>query len=67
MNKIIYHGSYVKIEFPQIRKHKFTKDFSHGLYCTDIKEQASSKQYPLSFSHREQIVQNQCNHNKNLK
>lgn len=37
MNKIIYHGSYVKIEFPQIRKYKFTKDFSHGFYCTEIK------------------------------
>lgn len=40
MNKIIYHGSYIKIEFPQIRKHKFTKDFSYGFYCTEIKEQA---------------------------
>lgn len=43
MNKIIYHGSYVKIEFPQIRKHKFTKDFSHGFYCTEIKEQAKEQ------------------------
>ncbi|NFT06245.1 DUF3990 domain-containing protein [Clostridium botulinum] len=38
--KIIYHGSYMKIEFPEIRKHRFTKDFSWGFYCTEIKEQA---------------------------
>lgn len=40
MDKIIYHGSYLKIEFPQIRKHKFTKDFCWGFYCTETKEQA---------------------------
>lgn len=42
MNKseIIYHGSYMKIEFPEIRKHRFTKDFSWGFYCTKIQEQA---------------------------
>ncbi|MBN1063388.1 DUF3990 domain-containing protein [Clostridium botulinum] len=38
--KIIYLGSYMKIEFPEIRKHRFTKDFSWGFYCTEIKEQA---------------------------
>ncbi|KFX54708.1 DUF3990 domain-containing protein [Clostridium botulinum] len=38
--KIIYHGCYMKIEFPEIRKHRFTKDFSWGFYCTEIKEQA---------------------------
>lgn len=37
--KVIYHGSYVEIEFPEIRKHRFTKDFSWGFYCTEIKEQ----------------------------
>ena len=40
MDKIIYHGSYMKIEYPEIRKHRFTKDFSWGFYCTEIKEQA---------------------------
>ena len=33
----------MKIEYPEIRKHKFTKDFSWGFYCTDIKEQAEVK------------------------
>ncbi|NAS19958.1 DUF3990 domain-containing protein [Clostridium butyricum] len=37
---MIYHGSYMEIEFPEIRKHRFTKDFSWGFYCTKIKEQA---------------------------
>lgn len=39
-NKIIYHGSYMEVEYPDIRKHKFTKDFSWGFYCTEIQEQA---------------------------
>jgi len=38
--EIIYHGSYMEIEFPEIRKHRFTKDFSWGFYCTKIQEQA---------------------------
>ena len=25
--EIVYHGSYMEIEFPEIRKHRFTKDF----------------------------------------
>lgn len=40
MDKIIYHGSYTTVECPEIRKHKYTKDFSWGFYCTEIKEQA---------------------------
>lgn len=39
-SELIYHGSYMKIEFPEIRKYRFTKDFSWGFYCTKIKEQA---------------------------
>lgn len=38
--KLIYHGRYMQIEFPEIRKHRFTKDFSWGFYCTEIQEQA---------------------------
>lgn len=40
ISKIIYHGNYTEIEFPEISKHRFTKDFSWGFYCTKIKEQA---------------------------
>lgn len=39
-SKIIYHGSYKEIQFPEIRIHKYTKDFSWGFYCTEIQEQA---------------------------
>ena len=39
-DRLIYHGSYMEIEFPEIRKHRFTKDFSWGFYCTEIQEQA---------------------------
>lgn len=39
-SKIIYHGGYKEIQFPEIRIHKYTKDFSWGFYCTEIQEQA---------------------------
>ena len=36
----IYHGSGEIVEYPQIRKTKYTKDFSWGFYCTKNYEQA---------------------------
>ena len=39
-NIVIYHGSNIKVEFPEIRKTKYTKDFSWGFYCTNDYEQA---------------------------
>jgi hypothetical protein len=36
----IYHGSQVIVRFPEIRKTKYTKDFSWGFYCTKSYEQA---------------------------
>ena len=36
----IYHGSGEVVEFPEIRKTKYTKDFSWGFYCTNSYEQA---------------------------
>ena len=38
--QIIYHGSYCKIEKPEIKKGKYTKDFGVGFYCTIMEEQA---------------------------
>jgi len=38
--QIIYHGSYCKVEAPEIKKGKYTKDFGTGFYCTILKEQA---------------------------
>jgi len=37
---ILYHGSGETVEFPEIRRGRFTKDFSWGFYCTIKKEQA---------------------------
>lgn len=39
-NNILYHGSYTVVNYPELRLHKFTKDFSWGFYCTKNKNQA---------------------------
>lgn len=36
----VFHGGYVAIDKPEIRKGRNTKDFGEGFYCTIIKEQA---------------------------
>lgn len=36
----LYHGSRVKVEHPEIRTHKYHKDFFWGFYCTAIERQA---------------------------
>ena len=36
----LYHGSREIVEFPEIRKTKYTKDFSWGFYCTNNYQQA---------------------------
>ena len=36
----IYHGSNTAVEFPEVRKTRYTKDFSWGFYCTKSYEQA---------------------------
>ena len=37
---ILYHGSKEIVEFPEIRKALYNKDFYFGFYCTRMKEQA---------------------------
>ena len=37
---LIYHASKGIVEFPEVRKTKYTKDFSWGFYCTNSYEQA---------------------------
>ena len=39
-SKTVYHGSKTIVEFPEIRIHRYNKDFYYGFYCTEIKEQA---------------------------
>lgn len=36
----VYHGGYQRVEHPEIRQGRNTKDFGNGFYCTIIKEQA---------------------------
>lgn len=36
----VYHGSYTRVEAPEIRVGRNTKDFGPGFYCTVMKEQA---------------------------
>ena len=38
--KLIYHGSTVIVEKPEIRVAKFNKDFYFGFYCTMMEKQA---------------------------
>lgn len=37
---ILYHGSQVIVEYPEIRKARYHKDFYFGFYCTRYKVQA---------------------------
>ena len=37
---VLYHGSRQIVEYPEIRKAKFNKDFYFGFYCTRYEEQA---------------------------
>ena len=36
----LYHAGKEVVEYPEIRKTRYTKDFSWGFYCTNIIEQA---------------------------
>ena len=36
----LYHGSGQIVEFPEIRKTRYTKDFSWGFFCTYCFDQA---------------------------
>lgn len=37
---ILYHASKETVEFPEVQKTRYTKDFSRGFYCTNNFEQA---------------------------
>lgn len=39
--RIIYHSNNVIVEYPEVRKSKFKKDFSWGFYCTNNFKQAA--------------------------
>ena len=62
--QVIYHGSYCKVEKPQILDGKYTKDFGKGFYCTILEEQAIkwATKYETPV-----INQYEYNQNSNLK
>ena len=37
---ILYHASKEIVQFPEIQKARYTKDFSWGFYCTNNLKQA---------------------------
>jgi hypothetical protein len=39
--RLLFHGSREIVEYPEIRKTRYTKDFSWGFYCTNDLDQAS--------------------------
>ena len=48
---MLYHASGEVVEFPEIRKSRYTKDFSWGFYCTNNIDQAKkwakrNREYP---------------------
>lgn len=61
----IYHASGETVEYPEIRKGKYTKDFSWGFYCTNNKEQA--KKWALKHTENPTINIYKYTENTNLK
>lgn len=47
---MLYHGSGEEIEFPEIRKTKYTKDFSWGFYCTNLSARRGTTKARVSIA-----------------
>ena len=47
---ILYHGSKQIVEYPEIRKARFNKDFYFGFYCSKFEDQA--KRWAARFGKR---------------
>lgn len=62
---ILYHGSKDKVEYPEIRKAAFHKDFYFGLYCTPYENQA--KRWATRYGKKGYINKYDYSYNDNLK
>ena len=62
---IIYHAGKSVVEFPEIRKTKYTKDFSWGFYCT--KDYKQAERWALRREGTPIINKYQLNIKENLK
>lgn len=62
---ILYHGSRDIVQYPEIRKAQYNKDFYFGFYCTSYAEQA--KRWATRFGKRGYINQYEYKPNPELK
>lgn len=53
---ILYHGSKEIVEYPEIRKAVFNKDFYFGFYCTQHKTQA--ERWATRFNYVQNFIDN---------
>lgn len=65
----LYHGSNVEVQYPEVRKAKFTKDFSWGFYCTSSYSQAKrwAKQRGRNKLGIVNVYDYEANHSLNIK
>ncbi|MBS6196700.1 MAG: DUF3990 domain-containing protein [Clostridiales bacterium] len=61
---LLYHGSGEIVEYPEIRKAKFNKDFYFGFYCTKYQEQA--ERWAARFGRTGYLNQYEYTPNENL-
>ena len=61
----LYHASGETVQFPEVRKSLYTKDFSWGFYCTNNIEQATK--WALKHKKNPTINIYEYTENENLK
>ena len=62
---VLYHGSKEIVEYPEIRKARFNKDFYCGFYCTSLSEQA--KRWATRYGEKGYINQYEYTPDKSLR
>lgn len=62
---LLFHGSREIVEFPEVRKAIFNKDFYFGFYCTSFKEQA--KRWATRYGKKGYINRYEYTPNEQLK
>ena len=62
---VLYHGSKEIVEYPEIRKARFNKDFYFGFYCTILPEQA--KRWATRYGEKGYINQYEYTRDKALR
>jgi len=62
---ILYHGSREVVEYPEIRKTVFNKDFYFGFYCTQYKKQA--ERWATRYGKKGYVNRYEYTPNENLK